>query len=236
MLWLRVARSVGWRACIAGAFLFTVMSPQTTQPGGASTQAGTDREQAAHHDQRGVAAAQSGDLTAAIQQFQAALRLEPAFAEALYHLALAYERGGRTDDAISAYEEVLRLHPDLVEARYMLAECCAKRGDFEGELRLLSEVVARKPEFAEARYNYGLALTKQNRGTEALQQLRAAAKLNPANPKIAMALGVALADRDARQAVEVLRSAVRLEAANAETHYNLALALAANGDDDEARQ
>jgi tetratricopeptide (TPR) repeat protein len=226
----------GWRACIACAVLFTSISSHATQPTEASTQAETDREQAAHHDQRGVALAQSGDLTAAIQQFQSALRLDPSFAEARYHLALAYKRGGRTDDAISAYEEVLRLHPDIVEARYMLAECCAKRGDFEGELRLLAEVVARKPEFGEARYNYGLALTKGNRGAEALEQLRAAAKLNPANPKIAMALGVALADRDARQAVEVLRGAVRLEAANAETHYNLALVLAANGGDDEAKQ
>jgi tetratricopeptide (TPR) repeat protein len=226
----------GWRACIAGAFLLTSISSHATQPADASAQAETDREQAAGHDQRGVAFAQSGDLTAAIQQFQAALRLDASFAEARYHLALAYERGGRTDDAISAYEEVLRLHPDIVEARYMLAECCAKRGDFEGELRLLAEVVARKPEFAEARYNYGLALTKGNRGAEALEQLRAAAKLNPANPKIAMALGVALADRDPGQAVEALRGAVRLEAANAETHYNLALALAANGGDGEAQK
>lgn len=220
-------RASGWRYSLACAFsLVGALLSQDVQP--PSTSAGLD--------QRGVSLAQSGDFAAAIQQFQAALRLDPSSGDVQYHLALAYDRAGQTDDAIAAYEETLRLHPEILEARYMLAGCCAKRGDTEGELNLLAEVVARKPEFAEARYNYGLALKNQNRSGESLDQLQAAAKLAPNNPKILMALGAALADRESKRAVGVLRDAVRLDPANAETHYNLALVLAANGNDDDAIQ
>lgn len=226
------------RARILGALIGLVMVAstlcQTAQTPAAPAKQEPNREAAARYDQRGVDLAQAGDLGAAIEQFQTALRLSPDLAEAHYHLALAYQRRGQTDDAIHAHEEALRHQPDLIEARYMLAGCCAKRGDSEGELRLLAEVVARQAGFAEARYNYGLALQKQNRSSEAAEQLGAAARLAPKNPKFLMALGIALVDRDAPGAVAALRSAVGLDAANAEAHYNLALALAAKGDDDEA--
>src|SRR5690349_3447116 len=116
-----------------------------------------------HHDQDGVRLARSGELPAAIEQFQAALHQDPNYVDAWYHLGLAYEQGRNTDEAMAAFEEALRIHSDYVEARYMLADCCRKRGDFTGELNLLADVVKRAPEFAEAHYNYGLALKNQEK-------------------------------------------------------------------------
>ena len=78
-------------------------------------------EQARALDAQGVALAQVGKLGEAIEQFRNALRLVPDFAEAHYHLALAYDGLGQTDEAMSRLNEALRLRRDFIPARYLLA-------------------------------------------------------------------------------------------------------------------
>ena len=187
-------------------------------------------------DQHGVKLAQSGDLSAAIEQFRSALRISPNYADAWYHLGLAYDQARDTDQAMTGFQEALRLQPDYVEARYMLADCCRKRGDFDGELNLLAQVVARAPQFAEAHYNYGLALKNREKLQLAVEELRAAVRLSPGNTKYMLALGVALADVDTKEAVAVLRGAVQHGADTADAHYNLGLALAGQSDFEGASQ
>jgi tetratricopeptide (TPR) repeat protein len=183
------------------------------------------------HDQEGVRLAQSGQLPAAIAQFRAALHLDPSYVEAWYHLGLAYNQARNTDDAMAAFEEALRIHSDYLEARYMLADCCRKRGDFTGELSLLADVVKRAPKFAEAHYNYGLALKNQEKVQQAVEELRTAVRLNSSHPKYLLALGIALADVDKKEAIGVLRDALKRGADSADGHYNLGLALATNGEE-----
>jgi protein O-GlcNAc transferase len=69
-----------------------------------------------------------------------------------------------------------------------------------------------------------------------VEELRAAVRLSPDNPKYTLALGTALADVDKKEAVKVLRDAVRHSAGNADGHYNLGLALATAGEDIAAVQ
>ncbi|HEY7306444.1 MAG TPA: tetratricopeptide repeat protein [Bryobacteraceae bacterium] len=189
---------------------------------------------AAAYDQHGVQLAQRGDLPAAIEQFRTALKLDPKEPAVWYHLGLAYDQARQTDEAMAGFEEALRLQPAHVEARYMLADCCHKRGDFAGELNLLSEVVKRAPEFADAHYNYGVALKRQGKVQAAAEELRAAVRLKPADPKYLLALGVSLVEVDRKEAVRVLRDAVRYRADDADAHYNLGLALATDGQDTTA--
>lgn len=192
------------------------------------------REEARARDAQGLALAQAGNIAEAVEQFRAALQLAPDFPEAVYHLALAYDRMGRTDDAMATAEHALRLSPDLIQARYVLAGCCRKRGDFEGELRLLAKIAERAPEFAEARYNYGLELQREQKFPEAVEELRAAARLDPKNARYTLALGIALANRNNDEAIRVLRAAVKLAPSDAEPRYNLGLALAAAGQGENA--
>jgi tetratricopeptide (TPR) repeat protein len=155
---------------------------------------------------------------------------DAASAESLYRRGIADEQHGRTDAAIANLEAALRIQPDLTAARYQLANCCRKRGDFEGEMRLLAKVTEQAPDLAEARFNYGLALQREQKMAEAVEQLKRAVELAPKDDRYALALGVALADRSPDEAIEVLRRAAQLAPANAEAHYNLALSLAAAGD------
>ena len=212
-----------WACAIAAGLMMTALRAQA--PG---------LEAARTHDARGVALAEAGQTAEALQEFREALRAAPAFPEAHYHLALAHNATGKTDEAMSELEDALRLRPDFLLARYQLAACCRKRGDFEGESRLLSDITRQAPDFAEAHYNFGLSLQDRDKPADAVEQLRAAFGLEPKNPRFALALGVALAGCDPAEATSVLRRLTVLAPSDSEAHYNLALAMAATGDEDDA--
>lgn len=206
--------------------LAALLTARSAEPPGSDA---LRREQAHARDTEGVALAQSGKMAEAIERFRAALELDPAMPEAAYPLALGYEAAGKTDAAIEALEQALRIRPDFTEPRYALAGCCRKRGDFEGELGLLAEVVRRAPGLAEAHFNYGLALQRQEKPDQAIEQLRSAATLDARNPQYVLALGVALSRTNNSEGVEILRGAAALAPSNAAVHYNYALALASAG-------
>lgn len=187
-------------------------------------------EEARALDAEGAGLAEAGKIGEAVEQFRKALLLAPGFPEARYHLGLAYDRLGQTDEAMVQFEAALGLRADFLQARYLLAGCCRKRGDFEGEMRLLAGIVQAAPAFSEARFNYGLALQRIEKTVEAIEQLRAAVLGDPRNFRYLLALGIALADQNPGEAVALLRRAVQQSPGRAETHYNLALAMAAAGD------
>ena len=59
--------------------------------------------------ERGKAFLETGDTTAAIQQFEAAIQQSPANAEAYYQLGLAYEGLGDTTQAVNAFRDAAKL-------------------------------------------------------------------------------------------------------------------------------
>ncbi len=65
--------------------------------------------------ERGKAFLEVGDTTAAIQQFQAALKQNPSNAEAYYQLGLAYEHLKDTPQAADAFKTAQRLAPQRPE-------------------------------------------------------------------------------------------------------------------------
>jgi Flp pilus assembly protein TadD len=68
------------------------------------------------HNNLGATLAEAGETQEAIRHFQAAVRIQPGYAEAQYNLAVALEHTGRTQEAIQHYEQALRIKPDLSEA------------------------------------------------------------------------------------------------------------------------
>ena len=181
----------------------------------------------------------------ALKEFEAAVRLDPSFASAQFHLALALERSGRHRDALAAYQQALWLQPDLFEARYGLSSVCAKLGDLDGAIALLRQVVAALPSLGEARYNLGLNLWNRYkrstglRRTEdldaAVDELKEAVRLAPQQANFHAALGQLLADRQQLQpASESLRKATELSPRDPVYAYDLGLVLRMAGDLDGA--
>jgi tetratricopeptide (TPR) repeat protein len=128
-----------------------------------------DNERA--HNELGRALAEiPGRLPEAIDQFEAALRLNPNFAEAHSNLGMALaEVPGRLPEAIDQFEAALRLDPDFAIAHNNLGAVLANSpgrlpeaiSQFETALRI-------KPDYADARDNLAAALKLSGRLPETM--------------------------------------------------------------------
>jgi tetratricopeptide (TPR) repeat protein len=71
-----------------------------------------------------------GRLREAVDDYTAALRLEPRRADALYHRGALREKLGALDDAIRDFTAVLAVDPNHVKAGYARAACRNLKGEF----------------------------------------------------------------------------------------------------------
>ncbi|MEW3568829.1 tetratricopeptide repeat protein, partial [Pseudomonas aeruginosa] len=60
----------------------------------------------------GMALQEEGRLAEAMERYEAAIQLQPDFAEAYLHIGGVHELLGRMDDAEAAFRNALRLQPD----------------------------------------------------------------------------------------------------------------------------
>lgn len=67
----------------------------------------------------------------AVNQFEAAVYLNPAYADAKYFLGLTYERLGRRDEAIAQFTDVQTLNPDNKEVTGIIKNLKAGRSSLE---------------------------------------------------------------------------------------------------------
>ena len=68
------------------------------------------------------------DLDEAARQYEQAVRLNPAYAEAYFNLGMTREEQGRTGDAVRQLQRALELQPDLAPARELLRSLQAPVG------------------------------------------------------------------------------------------------------------
>ncbi|MDE0684461.1 MAG: tetratricopeptide repeat protein [Candidatus Poribacteria bacterium] len=78
---------------------------------------------------RGKALLETGDTTAAIQQFEAALKQNPSNAEAYYQLGLVYEGLGDTTESSNAFKSAAKLAPKRAEVALALGRVYWHNGD-----------------------------------------------------------------------------------------------------------
>ena len=89
---------------------------------------------------RGIRARLAKDWAGAVEAFQAAITLRPAFPEAWNELGYAFRSQGRYPESIDAYDEALRLKPDFPEALEYLGEAYAKMGRLDDARRVLQRL------------------------------------------------------------------------------------------------
>ena len=123
-----------------------------------------------------------GQLPAAIDHFEAALRLQPNYPQAWNNLGIALmELPGRLPEAIGDFQTALRIQPKYPEAYNNLGIALSRVpgrlpdaiADFEAALRL-------QPEYPEAHNNLGIALSRIPGGLpEAIRHFEAALRIRP---------------------------------------------------------
>jgi serine/threonine protein kinase/tetratricopeptide (TPR) repeat protein len=133
-------------------------------------------------------------LKQAVQLFQQAIDLDPAYADAqaglaaTYYLIPLYSPSARNKDyrprAAEAARRAMELDPSCAEAYVVLAELKQSDGHAEEAEQYFKKAIQLSPNFATAHHWYGRFLSSQNRGEEALAELRTAADLDPLSPVI----------------------------------------------------
>ncbi len=108
------------------------------------------RDAAAAFYNRGMAYRSQGKLDRAIDDYGQALRLRPAFADALNERGVAYFQNGDNDRALADFDAALRLKPDLALAWYNRGGVWAKLGQFDKALADFDRVLALHPGDADA--------------------------------------------------------------------------------------
>ncbi|WP_433431660.1 tetratricopeptide repeat protein [Nonomuraea sp. CA-141351] len=130
-----------------------------------------------------------GHVKEALEDYTAAIALDPAFPD--YYL----ERGnllfklGRHEEALADFERAIRAGPPLPEAYYNRAELRTVRGDIEEALADLARVIELDPTYLDAYINRAGLLAAADRDEEARADVAAGLVLAPGNPHLLTVLG-----------------------------------------------
>ena len=177
------------------------------------------------------------DFDAAINAYDAVLRLNPNHAEAYNNRGLARDALGQHEAAIADYDAALRLNPNHAKAynnrggaRYALGQYEAAIADCDSALRL-------KPDYAKAYNNRGLARYALGQHEAAIADCDSALRLKPDYTEAYYNRGLArlgLGQHDA--AIADFDTALRLKSDYAEAYYIRGLAELQLNRIDAARQ
>ena len=147
----------------------------------------------------GTALALSGDVPAAIEQFEEVARLAPVdaldepSAKAHYSLGVLHASGGSLPQAIRHLASAVKYNPNYVEARLALGDALRRSGQVGSSLEHYAEAVRLSPLNASARFGYAIGLVRLRRYVEARDWLAESVRVQPDDPELTHALARLLA-------------------------------------------
>ncbi|KAF0218422.1 MAG: hypothetical protein FD174_2883 [Geobacteraceae bacterium] len=129
----------------------------------------------------GTALNQQGFVDEAIDQFQIALRLDPANADVRHNLGVAYVAKGLMDEAIKEYRAAIGLNPASAQAHNSLGGAYVGKGLIDEAIEEYGIALRLDPSYADAHNNLGAANGVKGKIDEAVAHLEAAVRLRPDN-------------------------------------------------------
>ncbi len=194
----------------------------------------------AHHN-LGVALADEGRFPEAIEQYQAALQIEPNAANVETDYGNALAKSGRIPEAIAFYQRALRILPDSPIIHNDLANAfAATPGSMPEAIAEYRTALRLKPDYeearnnlaqtqsntAEAQYNLGVDLARSRQPEAAIPHFEEALRLKPDYVDAHNNLGVVLAGAGrGQEAISHFEAALRIDPNSADAHVNLGIAL-----------
>lgn len=125
----------------------------------------------------GITLAEQGQVDAAIQAYQEALRIWPRSVTAHVNLGAALADQGKFEEAISHYNEALRLKPDYALARTNWSKALnnmgvswAQQGKLDEAINFFNQALRIDPNSIDGHFNLGITLARLNRVDEAADQ------------------------------------------------------------------
>ena len=101
------------------------------------------RQEANVYFDKGKRLQDSENYKEASKNYEKAVKIDPAYAEAWSNLGYTYRKQGNFNKAVRAYKNAIKLDPQLAEAHEYLGEAYAEMGKFdlaEKELKILREL------------------------------------------------------------------------------------------------
>jgi protein O-mannosyl-transferase len=145
------------------------------------------------HLKWGIVKEYDGDLAAARDEFQEALRLAPTFTIAMNSMGMLLMRMNHPDEAIGFYRKAIDLDPGYAEARVHYGDALLAGGDLEAAMAQYSEAATRRPDNVEAQFKLAnLLLTQKTRPDLAIPHYIAAIYADPNRADIHANLAAAL--------------------------------------------
>ncbi len=181
----------------------------------------------------GTALFQRGRTQEALTHYEISLRLDPSSLTIHYNLGLTFLRLDRRQEAAAQFVEECRLHPRFYAPRFELG-LTQLLMDRPQAAEQFEQTVRMNPTFAEAHYEWGVALARQGRPSEAIPHYQDALRLRPDYAEAECDLGVALYQLNrVPEAVACFQRALQTQPDMADAHFNLGMALAQMGRSDE---
>ena len=136
------------------------------------------------HNNFGAILLQRGRLTAAIDEFQKALRIKPDYADAHYNLGNALVKQGNLAKGISHFSKALDLQPNDVKSLNNMAATLVLLERYPEAIKTFKKALQINPTDPDLHRNLALVMRKQGDLQGARQHFSKALEINPSNEMV----------------------------------------------------
>ena len=131
------------------------------------------------HNNLGFALKEEGRVTEAVENYLAALRINPDFEMAHLNIGVILAGRGDNEAAIKHYKEVLRIKPDFITAYINLGNARLRQGRIADAFDHYSEALRLDPDSAEAYNGLGAVMIRTGRIEKAIELFQKALQIKP---------------------------------------------------------
>lgn len=197
---------------------------------------GNTKQATADYVQAGRVYRDAGDTTRAVDAYNEALQLDPAYALAYYERGQINAELGNQGQAVSDYSQAIELGYEPAGQAYTArADALRLMGVPQAALADYDQAIKLDPTYAPAFYGRALVYEEQDAPTQVVSDLTQAIKADKGYTEAYFQRGLAYYRQgDYRRAMSDLTRAIELDPNNAEYHSWRAQAAYARGDDDQA--
>jgi tetratricopeptide (TPR) repeat protein len=182
------------------------------------------------HYNLGIVLAEQGHIDQAIDHYQDAVALRPAYAEAHYNLGRLLVEQGRLDDAVAHYEKAVQINPGDPEAQNNLGITLFDTGRVDDAILHYQKALETQPDYAEASCNLANALISKGDLDGAIARYKVCVAAIPDQAEAQYNLASALLhEGHIDEAIIHYRKVLQLYPDNADAHTNLGSAFAGKG-------
>jgi len=179
----------------------------------------------------GIAYAETGQTTKAIESFLQAVRINSEYAVAWYNLGNAYGKSGQYAKSIESSQQAIRIDQDYEKAWNNLGAAYGKSGESAKAMECYQQAIRINPEYADAWYNLGTAYGKSGQAAKTIESYQQAIRINPEYADAWFNVGNIYGKTgQTAKAIESYKQVIRINPQYAVAWYNLGFQYVKSGE------